>query len=112
RVGVRGLTPEGQSTGSDPGGMVLTRFAPAPTGWLHLGHVLNAEYVWGALGPRPARLRAPRHVHLRIEDHDRQRCRPQFEAGILEDLAWLGYQADLPLVRQSARDSLHRAAVD
>src|SRR5204862_312562 len=42
---------------------VLTRFAPAPTGWLHLGHVLNAEYVWGSEAA----------VILRIEDHDRER---------------------------------------
>jgi glutamyl-Q tRNA(Asp) synthetase len=80
---------------------VLTRFAPAPTGWLHLGHVLNTEYVWssGAL------------VLLRIEDHDRERCRPEFEAGILEDLDWLGYKADFPLVRQSERDAIYREAV-
>ena len=67
----------------------LTRFAPAPTGWLHLGHVLNACYVWNtaaALGCR---------VLLRIEDHDRERCRPEFEAGILEDLDWLGFTPDL-----------------
>ena len=78
-----------------------TRFAPAPTGWLHLGHVLNAEYVWsGAL-----------KVLLRIEDHDRERCRPEYEAGILEDLDWLGYRADFPLVRQSERDAIYRDAV-
>ena len=67
----------------------LTRFAPAPTGWLHLGHVLNARYVWEtarALGGR---------VLLRIEDHDRERCRPQFEAGILDDLDWLGFHPDI-----------------
>jgi glutamyl-Q tRNA(Asp) synthetase len=80
----------------------LTRFAPAPTGWLHLGHVLNAEYVWGS-GAK---------VFLRIEDHDRERCRPEYEAGILEDLAWLGYRADFPLVRQSERDAVYRDAVD
>lgn len=80
---------------------MLTRFAPAPTGWLHLGHVLNAEYVWGANA----------RVLLRIEDHDRERCRPEYEAGILEDLAWLGYVPDFPVVRQSDRDAIyHRAA--
>jgi glutamyl-Q tRNA(Asp) synthetase len=66
----------------------VTRFAPAPTGYLHLGHVLNAEYVWGiarALGGR---------VILRIEDHDRGRARPEFETALLEDLDWLGYRAD------------------
>jgi glutamyl-tRNA synthetase/glutamyl-Q tRNA(Asp) synthetase len=81
--------------------MMLTRFAPAPTGWLHLGHVLNAEYVWSS-GAR---------VLLRIEDHDRGRCRPEYEAGILEDLEWLGYRADFPLVRQSEREQVYRDAV-
>jgi glutamyl/glutaminyl-tRNA synthetase len=80
---------------------LLTRFAPAPTGWLHLGHVLNAEFVWGS-GAK---------VILRIEDHDRERCRPEYEAGILEGLEWLGYRADFPLVRQSERDAIYREAV-
>lgn len=79
-----------------------TRFAPAPTGWLHLGHVLNAEYVW----------RSGAEVLLRIEDHDRERCRPEFEAGILEDLDWLGYRADSPLTRQSQRGDVYRGAID
>jgi glutamyl/glutaminyl-tRNA synthetase len=68
---------------------VITRFAPAPTGWLHLGHVLNAEYVWSraaAIGGR---------VLLRIEDHDRTRSRKTFEEGILDDLDWLGYSPDI-----------------
>jgi glutamyl-tRNA synthetase/glutamyl-Q tRNA(Asp) synthetase len=68
---------------------VLTRFAPAPTGWLHLGHVLNAEYVWGLARAENGR------VLLRIEDHDRTRARREFEAGILEDLDWLGYRPDI-----------------
>ncbi|MGH9408668.1 MAG: glutamate--tRNA ligase family protein [Vicinamibacterales bacterium] len=75
---------------------MITRFAPAPTGWLHLGHVLNAEYVWGALlrGVPDPRGHQPR-VLLRIEDHDRERCRPEYEAGILDDLDWLGYRPDI-----------------
>jgi glutamyl/glutaminyl-tRNA synthetase len=65
-----------------------TRFAPAPTGWLHLGHVLNAAVVWGLA-------RAHRgHVVVRIEDHDRRRCRPEFESALREDLHWLGFAAD------------------
>ena len=64
---------------------VRTRFAPAPTGWLHLGHVLNAEAVWTSGA----------EVLLRIEDHDRERCRPEYEAGILDDLDWLGYRPDV-----------------
>jgi len=58
-----------------------TRYAPAPTGFLHLGHVANALWVWGS-----ARL-AGAAVLLRIEDHDRQRSREAFDAAILEDLA-------------------------
>jgi glutamyl-Q tRNA(Asp) synthetase len=81
---------------------VRTRFAPAPTGWLHLGHVLNAEYVWGSGA----------EVLLRIEDHDRERCRPEYETGILEDLEWLGYRYALPFVRQSERDAIYREMVD
>jgi glutamyl/glutaminyl-tRNA synthetase len=66
----------------------LTRFAPGPTGYLHLGHVANAVHVWGiarALGGR---------VLLRLEDHDRSRCRPAYEAALLEDLEWLGLVPD------------------
>lgn len=79
---------------------VRTRFAPAPTGFLHLGHVANALWVWGA-----AR-RAGAEVLLRIEDHDRQRSRATFDAAILEDLAWLGFVADAGPVRQSDPDAV------
>jgi len=68
---------------------IVTRFAPSPTGYLHLGHLVNAIYVWGlsrALGGQ---------VILRLEDHDRGRCRPEYEAAILDDLDWLGFQPDL-----------------
>lgn len=71
-----------------------TRFAPAPTGYLHLGHVVNAIHVWGvarAIGGE---------VLLRIEDHDRQRCRPDFEAALLEDLEWLGLEPDIGAIRE------------
>ena len=84
---------------------MLTRFAPAPTGHLHLGHVVNALYVWGAARERDGR------VLLRIEDHDRQRSRPEYEASILEDLAWLGFEHDGPIVRQSERDAIYRKAL-
>ena len=96
------------------GGPPLTRFAPSPTGYLHLGHVVNAIYVWGvarALGGR---------VVLRIEDHDRVRCRAPYEAALLEDLDWLGFVPDEgrhPPDRQSDRltgfaDALARLARD
>jgi glutamyl/glutaminyl-tRNA synthetase len=94
---------------------MLTRFAPAPTGWLHLGHVFNAINVWHLTGERGAR------VLLRIEDHDRERCRPEYEAGILDDLDWLGFAPDVfPTAcyrngrcdgRQSERDEVYRDAV-
>ena len=67
---------------------MLTRFAPAPTGYLHLGHVVNALYVWGLARANDA------DVLLRIEDHDRQRCRPEYEAALLDDLDWLGFGPD------------------
>jgi glutamyl-Q tRNA(Asp) synthetase len=93
-------------TGLPRGG--LTRFAPAPTGLLHLGHVANAVWTWGvaaAIGGR---------VLLRIEDHDRQRSRAEYDAAVLEDLAWLGFVADVGPVRQSDAEAhaAYRAAAD
>jgi glutamyl-Q tRNA(Asp) synthetase len=95
-------------------GSPLTRFAPAPTGWLHLGHVFNAEWVWGIAHALSGR------VLLRIEDHDRERCRPEFERGILDDLDWLGFAPDIHPTsefragrcngRQSDRDAHYRRA--
>lgn len=84
---------------------MLTRFAPAPTGFLHLGHVVNALYVWGM-----AR-QAGGGVLLRVEDHDRQRSRPEYEDALLEDLAWLGFSPDGAPVRQSQREEVYRAAL-
>ena len=81
---------------------MLTRFAPAPTGYLHLGHIVNALYVWGAAHDRDGQ------VLLRIEDHDRQRSRPEYAAAIVEDLAWLGLVPDGAIVRQSERDAIYR----
>ena len=86
-----------------------TRYAPSPTGHLHLGHVANAIYVWGL-----ARQAAGR-VLLRMEDHDRLRCRPEYEASILRDLAWLGFEPHeglIPPVRQSEREHVYRAALE
>ncbi len=85
--------------------MVVTRFAPAPTGYLHLGHVLNAVYVWGVGRTNGGR------VLFRIEDHDRTRCRPEYEAALVEDLEWLGFVADEPAVRQRERDNLYERAL-
>src|SRR5215468_8764948 len=87
-------------------GAIISRFAPAPTGFLHLGHIVNALCVW-----RETRARRGL-VLLRIEDHDRQRSRPEFEAAILDDLAWLGFEADEPPVRQSERGAIYEDALD
>jgi glutamyl-Q tRNA(Asp) synthetase len=83
-----------------------TRFAPAPTGYLHLGHVANALYVWGL-----ARA-SGRRVVLRIEDHDRQRSRAEFDAALLEDLAWLGFEADAGPFRQSDDWSVYETTLE
>ena len=72
---------------------VVTRFAPSPTGLLHLGHAYAALFAWHAA-------RAGRCL-LRIEDIDADRCRPEFEAAIDEDLAWLGLDWQRPVRRQS-----------
>jgi len=73
--------------------MIVSRFAPAPTGFLHLGHVLNALHVWGITRSAGGR------VLLRIEDHDRQRSRAAYEQAILDDLDWLGFVPDDPPTR-------------
>lgn len=71
-----------------PPGPVVTRFAPSPTGELHLGHVAHVAWVWAVAAITGAR------IQVRMEDHDRSRCRPEFERAILDDLAWLGFEPD------------------
>jgi glutamyl-Q tRNA(Asp) synthetase len=93
----------------------VTRFAPSPTGYLHLGHVANAAYVWGIAGALDGR------VLLRLEDHDRIRCRPEYESALLEDLDWLGFAPDRGTTaefragpsnfRQSDCEEVYRAAL-
>jgi glutamyl-Q tRNA(Asp) synthetase len=75
--------------------MFVTRFAPSPTGYLHLGHAFSALTAWDA-----ARAAGGRFL-LRIEDIDEGRRRPEFDAAILEDLAWLGIAWESPVRRQS-----------
>ena len=81
------------------------RFAPSPNGYLHLGHalsaLLNADRAQSAGG----------RLLLRIEDIDATRCRPEFEAAIEEDLAWLGMKWELPVRRQSEHYDDCRAAL-
>ena len=87
-------------------GTVVTRFAPSPTGYLHAGHAFAARLAW-----RRAREARGRFL-LRIEDIDRERCRPAYTAAILDDLAWLGLDWDGPVIRQSERFALYRAALN
>lgn len=86
--------------------MITSRFAPSPTGRLHLGHAASA-----LLAHRLARAAGGRFL-LRIEDIDGTRCRPEFEAGVLEDLAWLGLDWDGPLRRQSEHLADYAATLD
>lgn len=85
--------------------MFATRFAPSPTGYLHRGHAFSALTAFEA-----ARAVGGRFV-LRIEDIDVTRCRPEFEAAILEDLAWLGLTWETPVRRQSEHLDDYQAAL-
>lgn len=85
---------------------LTTRFAPSPTGLLHRGHALSALLGW-----QMARQAGGRFI-LRIEDIDTTRCRPEYEAAIMDDLAWLGLDWDGPVWRQSERGPVYRAALD
>lgn len=76
-------------------GPEVLRFAPSPNGWLHLGHAYSALFAW-----EMAKAAGGRFL-LRIEDIDVGRCRPEYEAGIYEDLSWLGIDWEKPVRRQS-----------
>ena len=82
------------------------RFAPSPNGLLHLGHALSA-----LLNFDMARASGGRFL-LRMEDIDSTRCRPEFEAAIYDDLAWLGLEWEQPVRRQSAHFDEYRAALE
>ncbi len=85
---------------------VVTRFAPSPTGHLHLGHAYSALFA-----AEQARQDGGRFI-LRIEDIDGGRCRPEFEDAIYEDLAWLGLSWETPVRRQSDHMDDYAAALD
>ena len=85
---------------------VTTRFAPSPTGLLHLGHAFSALLSW-----RRARDSGGSFL-LRLEDIDPSRCRPEHAAAILQDLAWLGLDWDGPVRVQSHHMAAYRAALD
>ncbi len=82
-----------------------TRFAPSPTGPLHLGHAFSA-----ILAHDMARAKGGRFL-LRIEDIDRQRSKPEWEEQIFDDLAWLGLSWETPVMRQSDRQAAYDAAL-
>ena len=84
----------------------MTRFAPSPTGLLHLGHAFSALTAWDLAKSLQGR------ALLRIEDLDTTRARPEFEAAIYRDLAWLGLSWPEPVLRQSARLPVYAAALD
>ncbi|MBI3452409.1 MAG: tRNA glutamyl-Q(34) synthetase GluQRS [Rhodospirillales bacterium] len=84
----------------------VTRFAPSPTGRLHLGHAYSALFAWRAAEDAGGRF------ILRIEDIDATRCRPEFETAIYDDLAWLGLHWDKPVRRQSEHMAEYAAALD
>jgi glutamyl-Q tRNA(Asp) synthetase len=83
----------------------VTRFAPSPTGLLHLGHAYSALDAAAAAGPDGRFL-------LRIEDIDTARCRDDFERAIYDDLAWLGLAWETPVMRQAGRMDAYAAALD
>lgn len=86
--------------------MTVERFAPSPTGPLHLGHAYSAHQGWQA-----ARAAGGRFL-LRMEDLDTSRIRPEYYAGIEDDLRWLGLDWDGPVLRQSTRGSAYASALD
>lgn len=83
-----------------------SRFAPSPTGYLHLGH------AYSALIAEARAKEASGRFLLRIEDTDRARCRPEYEAAIYEDLTWLGLDWERPVLRQSDHLPDYAAALD
>jgi glutamyl-Q tRNA(Asp) synthetase len=85
---------------------IVTRFAPSPTGYLHLGHAFSAWCAWSR-----ARAAGGRFL-LRLEDIDATRCRPEFAAAVREDLTWLGLQWDGEVRVQSAHLAEYAAALD
>jgi glutamyl-Q tRNA(Asp) synthetase len=85
---------------------VITRFAPSPTGYLHVGHAVSAIAAHDFAVAHGGRFL------LRIEDIDQGRCRPEFVQAIEEDLAWLGLAWETPVRRQSAHMTEYRAALE
>jgi len=85
---------------------IATRFAPSPSGLMHLGHAYSALFAY-----RLAQSGEGRFL-LRIEDIDPARCKPEFEDSIIEDLTWLGLEWEQPVLRQSERLDVYGDALD
>ena len=85
--------------------MHTERFAPSPTGYLHLGHAFSVLTAWNSA------CHAGGNLLLRIEDIDPARSRPEYESSILEDLEWLGIKWQPPIIRQSERLELYEDAL-
>jgi glutamyl-tRNA synthetase/glutamyl-Q tRNA(Asp) synthetase len=81
------------------------RFAPSPTGYLHEGHLLSALYVWAAAKKWDL------SIHLRIEDHDQSRARPEYIRSLYEGLEWFGFEYDSDSI-PSNRKSVYEAALE
>ena len=85
---------------------LITRFAPSPTGELHLGHAFSALTAWDSAQS------AGGQFLLRIEDIDSARCKSDFERGIFDDLQWLGLSWPEPVMRQSVRCAAYDRALE
>jgi len=85
---------------------VPTRFAPSPTGFLHLGHAYSALTAWEICQKNDKRF------ILRIEDIDYQRCKPEYEQSILQDLHWLGIEWEEPILKQNTRLSTYKEVIE
>tara|TARA_R110002074_G_scaffold368656_1_gene543199 strand:- start:1144 stop:2052 length:909 start_codon:yes stop_codon:yes gene_type:complete len=86
-------------------GTLVTRFAPSPNGWLHLGHAFSAIYAADT-----AKALSGKFL-LRIEDIDLGRCRPEYVQGIYDDLSWLGLTWEEPVRRQSEHFAIYEAGL-
>ena len=83
-----------------------TRFAPSPTGFLHLGHAYSVLKAWEICQQNDKRF------ILRIENIDYQRCKPEYEQSILQDLQWLGIKWDEPILKQNTRLSTYTEVIE
>ena len=89
----------------EPSAFPRTRFAPSPTGRMHLGHAYSALIAWHAASCNPEQFL------LRIDDIDSTRCKDEFTDHLIDDLAWLGISWSAPPIYQSKRTQRYEAAL-